>query len=119
MGICLILDMAKSPYNTVGRPQKCRCVKCPPNVTCYKPRGIPMTKLQVINLTIDELESIRLADFNGLYHDKAAGKMGISRQTFGRIISSARRKLSEGILNGNVIKIEGGHYNLRSDLNNE
>lgn len=119
MSICLILSMNKSHNNNVGRPQKCRFVKFPPNITYYKPRGIPMNELEEVNLTIDELESVRLADFEGLYHKEAATKMGISRQTFGRIITSARKKISSGIINGNAIKIEGGNYNLRSEVINE
>ena len=116
MGICLILYMKNPHKNTVGRPQKCRFVKNSPEITYYKPRGIPMSDLQEVILTIDELESIRLADYKGLYHEDAAEKMRISRQTFGRIIASARKKISNGIINGKAIKIEGGNYNISNRI---
>ncbi|MCJ7802470.1 MAG: DUF134 domain-containing protein, partial [Candidatus Marinimicrobia bacterium] len=79
--------------------------------TYYKPAGIPMINLEEISITIDELEAIRLADYNAYYHEKAAERMGISRQTFSRILSSAHKKIGDGIINGKVIKFKGGNYN--------
>ncbi len=61
-----------------------------------------------IELTLDELEAVRLADYEGLYQEAAARSMGISRQTFGRIIQQAHRKIAEAILMGKMIKIAGG-----------
>src|SRR4030043_196273 len=66
----------------MSRPKKCRDVRCNPDVVYFKPRGVPMIHLEEIALTIDELEAIRLADFEELYHEYAAKKMKISRQTF-------------------------------------
>ena len=99
--------------NFVGRPQKCRFVEESPSITYYKPRGIPMSELDVVDLTIDEFEAIRLADYKGLYQIDAAKKMGVSRQTFGRIITSARKKISEGLMMGKAIKIDGGNYEIK------
>jgi predicted DNA-binding protein (UPF0251 family) len=65
-----------------------------------------MTQLEEIALTIDELEAIRLADFDELYHEDAAKKMKISRQTFGRILNKAHRKVAECLLKGKALKIE-------------
>ncbi|HZV45745.1 MAG TPA: DUF134 domain-containing protein [Thermodesulfovibrionales bacterium] len=90
----------------MSRPKKYRCVKCKPDATYFKPRGIPMTQLEEIALTIDELEAIRLADFDELYHEDAAKKMKISRQTFGRILQNAHRKVAECLLKGKALKIE-------------
>lgn len=59
-------------------------------------------------LALDEFEAIRLADSEGLYHDAAAERMGVSRQTFGRIIESARHKVAEFLAGGKALKIEGG-----------
>ncbi len=61
-----------------------------------------------VELTLDELEAIRLADYEGLYQEAAARSMGISRQTFGRIIQQAHRKLAEAVLLGKILKIQGG-----------
>jgi predicted DNA-binding protein (UPF0251 family)/predicted Fe-Mo cluster-binding NifX family protein len=56
----------------------------------------------------DELEALRLADLDGLYQEAAAFRMGVSRQTFGRIVESARRKVADAIINGKHLRIEGG-----------
>lgn len=90
------------------RPRNCRRIGCMPQANYYKPRGIPLSALQHINLTYDELEAIRLADLEGLYQEKAAEKMNISRQTFGRIIESAHKKIADALVNGKALSIEGG-----------
>jgi len=61
----------------MARPKKVRCVKCKPDATYFKPRGIPMTELEEKALTIDELEAVRLADYKRLYHADAARKSEI------------------------------------------
>ena len=90
----------------MSRPKKCRCVGCNPNVYYFKPRGIPLVELEEVSVHLDELEAIRLADYEGLYHEDAAQKMKISRATFGRILDEARHKVAEAILKGKALKIE-------------
>ena len=90
------------------RPKKCRRVGWTPGVRYFKPRGIPMTVLEEVRLGVDELESVRLADLEGLEQAKAAGLMKISRPTFGRIVGKARWIIADAIVNGKAIKIEGG-----------
>jgi uncharacterized protein len=92
----------------MSRPKCCRRVGCAPDANYFKPRGIPSTELEEVILTLDEFEAIRLADLNGMYQEEAAGKMNISRQTFGRIIESAHKKISDVLINGKALKIEGG-----------
>jgi uncharacterized protein len=87
------------------RPRKYRHICCNPSVYYFKPRGIPMFQLEEILIEKDELESLRLADFEGYSHDEAAQEMKISRATFGRIVELARRKVTDGILNGKAIRI--------------
>jgi predicted DNA-binding protein (UPF0251 family) len=67
-----------------------------------------MTELEEVALSVDEFEALRLADLEGLYHDGAAGRMGISRATFGRIVETARRKVAEALVLGKALKIGGG-----------
>jgi predicted DNA-binding protein (UPF0251 family) len=55
-------------------------------------------------LSLDEYEAIRLADGEGLYQEQAALMMNISRQTFGRIIESAHRKVADVLVNGKALK---------------
>ena len=88
------------------RPKKYRCIKCKPDSNYFKPRGIPLVDLEEVLLTLDEIEAIRLADFEGLYHEAAAVKMKISRQTFGRILSGAHKKVAECLIKGKALKIE-------------
>ena len=98
----------------MARPKCCRRVSGIPTATYFKPRGIPLTELEEIVLGVDEFEAVRLADLEGLYHEKAAAKMGISRQTFGRIVEAARKKISEVLVKGKALRIEGGDFKFPS-----
>jgi predicted DNA-binding protein (UPF0251 family)/predicted Fe-Mo cluster-binding NifX family protein len=90
------------------RPCKCRRVCCNPKAYYFKPRGIPVSQLEEVILTIDEFEAVRLADLGGLYQEDAANKMKVSRQTFGNIIESAHKKIADAIINARALKIKGG-----------
>ena len=90
------------------RPRNCRRIGKKPASNYYKPRGIPLSVLELVNLTFDELEAVRLADLESLYQEQAAEKMNVSRQTFGRIIESAHRKIADALVNGKALSIEGG-----------
>jgi predicted DNA-binding protein (UPF0251 family) len=94
------------------RPVKQRMVRQKPKSDYFKPRGIPLRELEENILTIDETEAIRLADLNGMSHEKAGEKMGVSRQTFGRIVALARNKIADAIINAKAINIEGGNFEL-------
>ena len=72
------------------------------------PQGISLSGLEEVVLSLDEFEALRLADFEGLYQEQSASMMNISRQTFGRIIDSARKKIADALVNGKSLKIEGG-----------
>ena len=90
------------------RPRHFRRIAYLPQATFYKPRGVPLSVLKHITLTVDELEAVRLADLQGLYQEQAAEKMNVSRQTFGRIIDSAHKKIADALVNGKALSIEGG-----------
>jgi len=90
------------------RPRQCRRVAQMPQATYYKPRGVPLRTLEQVALTVDELEALRLADLEGLYHEAAAQQMNVSRQTFGRIVEAARRKVADALVNGKALSIDGG-----------
>jgi len=90
------------------RPKYCRKVGCEPGASCYKPEGVPLSKLEEVIITLDEFEALRLSDFEGLYQENCASKMNISRQTFGRIIDSARKKIADALVHGKALKIDGG-----------
>jgi predicted DNA-binding protein (UPF0251 family) len=86
-----------------------------PDKNYFKPRGIPAVDLEEIILTLDEFEAIRLADYEQLYQEEAAEQMNISRQTFGRIIEAAHKKIADVLLNGKALKIEGGEVAINED----
>jgi len=96
------------------RPVNCRRVGSIPQSDYFKPRGIPLSVLEEVILAIDEFEAVRLADLEGLYQEQAAQKMNVSRQTFGRIIESAHKKVAEALVEGKALKIEGGEFEMAS-----
>jgi uncharacterized protein len=90
------------------RPCKPRRVICHPQAMSFKPCGDRTQTLETVSLTLDELEAIRLADYDGLYQEQAAGKMKISRQTFGNIIVSAHKKVADFLVNSKKLSVGGG-----------
>lgn len=96
----------------MGRPKLCRRVRFSPNVTYFKPQGIPLRQLEEVILPVDEYEAVRLKDLEGLQQEECAKKMNISQPTFHRLILSARKKIADAIVNGKAIKIEGGAYKM-------
>lgn len=90
------------------RPQHCRRVAGLPPCRRFKPAGVPGRTLPESVLTLDEYEAFRLADGEGLYHEQAAKRMGVSRPTFGRVLESARKKVAQALAEGWAIRIEGG-----------
>lgn len=94
------------------RPRRCRRVCFQPEVTYFKPSGIRRCELEVITLAVDELEAVRLKDFQNLDQEKAAEEMNISQPTFHRLIQNARKKIADAIVNGKAIKVEGGDFKL-------
>ena len=94
------------------RPRKDRIVAYNPEVSYFKPRGIPMVALEEVQLTVDEREAIRLADLMGESHETAGRTMGVSRATFGRIIQRARQVVADALINGKAINVGGGNYRM-------
>ena len=94
------------------RPRKCRRVTNVPDVTYFKPAGIPLRSLKEVSISVEETEAVRLKDLEGLDQESGANKMNVSRPTFQRILSSARVKLADALLNGKAIRIEGGNFEM-------
>ncbi len=94
------------------RPQKDRMVAFNPEISYFKPRGIPMIDLEEVDLTVDEREALRLSDLMGMSHEEAGRRMGVSRATFGRIIQRARRAVADALINGKAINVAGGNFKL-------
>lgn len=96
----------------MSRPRRHRRVRFDPAVTYFKPRGVPLRELDEINLTIEELEAIRLKDHEKLDQSKASQKMNISQPTFHRLLLEARKKIADALTGGKAIRIEGGVYKM-------
>jgi predicted DNA-binding protein (UPF0251 family) len=87
------------------RPLKPRRVLFDPDVVYFKPRAVPLAILEEVDLSIDELEALRLCDYKNLEQTEAAKKMKISQSTLQRILTSARKKVAEALIKGKAIKI--------------
>ena len=87
------------------RPRLCRRIRFNPNVTYFKPQGVPMRHLEIIELTTEEAEALRLRNIKDLEQEEAAEKMNTSQSTFQRILSSAYKKITEALIEGKAIKI--------------
>jgi len=88
------------------RPRCCRFIAGAPCAKVFKPAGQPTASREEVSLSLEEYESIRLADHEGLYQEEAARQMGVSRQTFGRAIAQARAKVARALVLGLVLRIE-------------
>jgi len=95
------------------RPKKIRWISNNPRVTFFMPQSVPTAALSQIFLTIDELEALRLADIEGFCQEEAAVRMNVSRATFGRIVTQARRKVADALIYGKGIRITGGEVAFR------
>ena len=93
------------------RPKKPRLVSGYPTLAAFTPEGVPVTG--EVFLSVEELEAIRLSDFEGLDQEAAANLMEVSRQTYGRILARARSIVSEALVTGKALKIEGGDFEVR------
>ncbi|MFT7824085.1 MAG: DUF134 domain-containing protein [Sulfurimonas sp.] len=77
---------------------------------CFKPCGVKRQRLERIEIDEDEMEAVRLSDFEGLYQQECADRMGISRTTFSRLIERAHRKISDALLHGKALSIKKEQY---------
>ncbi|MGB2581242.1 MAG: DUF134 domain-containing protein [Thermoplasmata archaeon] len=101
------------------RPRRCRRVCCEPGYLMFKPQGIPTTDLHKIDLGLDELEAVRLADVLDLPQLEAAVQMDVSQPTYNRILKSAREKVAKAIVEGCALRIQKGDQNVAIRISSE
>jgi len=89
----------------MSRPRSCRKIQFNPNITYFKPQGVPMRFLEVIELTTEEVEALRLKNRKDLKQIECAKQMKTSQSTFQRILSSAYEKVTDALVEGKAIKI--------------
>jgi len=93
----------------MSRPKRQRLIRYNPEITYFKPAGVPLKHLEEIVLALDEVEALRLKEMEGFNQEKASKKMKISRITFQRILKAAYKKIAEALVMGKAIKMEGGN----------
>ncbi len=94
------------------RPKSSRRIGFRPEITYFKPRGVTLGFLEEVGLDVDELEAIRLADFQEIDQTEAAKKMKVSQSTFQRILTSAHKKIAQALVTGKAIRVEGGEMKM-------
>lgn len=94
------------------RPRKWRKVCSLPENSLFGPLNVPHPAGGTIIMTIDEYETIRLIDLEAMTQEECAERMNVARTTVQRIYNEARRKVAASLVEGNILKIEGGDYKL-------
>lgn len=100
----------------IARPRKWRKVCCLPESNLFGPLDAFSDQEEFIKMTVDEYETIRLIDLEGFTQEECAKQMGIARTTVQGIYAEARKKLAESLVQGKVLRIEGGEYQLCEGL---
>jgi predicted DNA-binding protein (UPF0251 family)/DNA-directed RNA polymerase subunit RPC12/RpoP len=94
----------------MARPTKWRKIENIPSFPYFIPSETGVTEIPENVLKLEELEAIRLKDFEGLEQGECAKKMEVSRPTFQRILISTREKIADSLVNGKIIHIDGGNF---------
>lgn len=94
------------------RPRKLKRINFTPDVTYFKPQAVKLSDLEEVELTFEELEVLRLSNLENLTQTTAAEKMEIHQSTFQRTLSRANQKITDALVNGKAIKINGGAYKM-------
>lgn len=94
------------------RPRKWRKVCCLPESNRFGPLNAPINQEHFVTMTVDEYETIRLIDLEGFTQEECGSQMSIARTTVQGIYNDARKKLAESLVNGKLLRIEGGDFKL-------
>ena len=94
------------------RPRKCRTVYGLPKSKRFGPLDIENENMKPVIMTVEEYETIRLIDLEGLTQEECSSRMGVARTTVQGIYVDARRKLAQSLVTGAPLHIKGGHYKL-------
>lgn len=96
----------------MARPTKGKRVCCLPERQIFGPLYGPIDEQTTIVMSVEEYETIRLIDLEGMMQETCAEQMQVARTTVQRIYGEARKKIAAALVNGQVLRIEGGHYEL-------
>lgn len=102
----------------MARPYKARRICSIPTVDVFGPlkqEGSAGKAEDIVELTLEEYEAIRLIDWLDCTQEECAGQMGVARTTVQAVYNSARRKLADCLVNARKLEIRGGNYRLCPD----
>ncbi|MHD0318702.1 DUF134 domain-containing protein [Fusobacterium sp. THCT1E2] len=97
------------------RGKKRRCCRILENETIFKPTGIPLSEMEIVELELDELEAVRLSDYEGKSQIETGEIMSVSRGTVQRLLASGRKKIMDGFLHSKAIKLKNTYSNYKDE----
>jgi predicted DNA-binding protein (UPF0251 family)/predicted Fe-Mo cluster-binding NifX family protein len=92
----------------VARPAKWRCLECLPGSKLFGPVGVPARELEKLRISFDELEALRLLHLEGVTQAEAGNRLGVSGSTVSRMADRAHRVVTEALVAGKAVCVEGG-----------
>lgn len=92
----------------MARPAKWRCLECRPGTRVFGPAGVPVRELEKVYLPVDALEALRLLHLERATQAEAGSKLGVSGSTVSRMAQAAHRTITEALVLGKAVCIEGG-----------
>lgn len=92
------------------RNKKMRYCRKVEGYNLYKPSGIPLSQIEIIELGLDELEAMRLCDYDGMQQGEAADVMGVSRGTIQRLLEAGRRKTLDALVRGKALSFADAEH---------
>lgn len=96
----------------MARPRKCRRVCCLPQYDEFIPTQKKGNEKEIIVLTVDEYEAVRLIDHENFSQEECSEYMKVARTTVQQIYTSARKKISQMLVDGSILHIKGGDYQI-------
>lgn len=92
----------------MARPAKWRCLEALPGARVFGPAGVAAGRLDKVRLAFDELEALRLLHLEGVTQAEAGRRLGVSRSTVSRMADRAHRAVTEALVLGKAVCVEGG-----------
>lgn len=109
-GLLCVLVLTLYTRNTVPRQKKLRYCRGVDGFNLFKPSGIPLSQIEIVELGLDELEAMRLCDLEGKQQEEAADQMGVSRGTIQRLLQTGRKKLLTSITEGQALSFQDADH---------
>ncbi|WP_163468903.1 DUF134 domain-containing protein [Fusobacterium sp. IOR10] len=96
----------------MARPKKFKNICALPEFDSFRQGSPLMGNFLETILTLEEYETIRLIDYESMTQEECSFQIGVSRPSVQLLYTNARKKISNFIVNGGCLKIEGGSYKI-------